>query len=84
MTTDRDVPAIVREQYAAIQDCPDITREEAELRFPELLNWLRGNVSIVDVMRDSGVALEPISPDSTGVLIGHCPNCDGPLLVRST
>jgi len=84
MTTDRDVPAIVREQYAAIQDYPDITRDEAEARFPELLNWLRGNVSIVDVMRDCGVALEPISPDSTGVLIGHCPNCDGPLLVRST
>jgi len=75
MTTDRDVPAIVRKQYTAIQDYPTITREEAERRFPELLNWLRGDVSIVDVIRDSGVALKPLSPDAPGVFVGECPFC---------
>jgi len=77
MTTgmNRDVPAIVVEQYAAIQDYPDITREEAGARFPELLNWLRGNVSIVDVVRDCGIALKPISPDAPGVFVGDCPFC---------
>ena len=71
----RDVPAIVREQLAAIQGYPAITREEAEARFPELLNWLRGNVSIVDVIQDSGVDLKPVSPDAPGVFVGECPFC---------
>jgi hypothetical protein len=71
----RDVPAIVREQYEAAMRTPDLTREEAETRFPELLNWLRGKVSIVDVVRDSGVSLKPISPDAPGVFVGDCPFC---------
>ena len=77
MTTgmNRDAPAIVREQLEAIQDYHDITREEAEARFPELLNWVRGNVNLVDVVRDSGVILKPISPDAPGVFVGECPFC---------
>jgi hypothetical protein len=77
MTTgmNRDVPGIVREQYEAAMQTPDLTREEAEARFPELLNWLRGNVSIVDVVRDCGIALKPVSPDAPGVFVGECPFC---------
>jgi hypothetical protein len=39
---------------------PDLTHEEAEQRFSELLNYIVQNVSIVDVVRDSGVTLEPV------------------------
>ena len=76
----RHVSAIVREQYAAIQNYPDITRDEAEARFPELLDYLRRNVSIVDVIRDAGVELEPVSSD---ISVGECPLCHGPVTVRS-
>jgi hypothetical protein len=54
------VPAIVQEQYDAAMQATCLTREEAEQRFPELLNYLFQNVSLVDVIRDSGVSLEPV------------------------
>ena len=77
MTTgmNRNVPGIVREQYEAAMQTPDLTREEAEARFPQLLNWLRGNVNLVDVIQDSGVDLKPVSPDAPGVFVGECPFC---------
>lgn len=54
------IPVIVREQYEAAMQTSDLTREEAEERFPELLNYILQNVSIVDIVRDSGVCLEPV------------------------
>ncbi len=80
-----EVPAIVREQYEEATRTPDLTYEEAERRFPQMLNWIRDHVNLVKVIRDSGIALKPISPDAPGVFVGECPFCSsGPLLVRST
>lgn len=55
-----DVPAIVQRQYEAAMQTSDLTSEEAEERFPELLNYILQNVSIVDIVRDYGVCLEPV------------------------
>jgi hypothetical protein len=69
------VPAIVQEQYEAAMQASGLTREEAERRFPELLDWILRRVNLVDVIRDSGVALKPLSPDAPGVFVGECPFC---------
>ena len=53
------------------------TFDEAEIRanFPDVLDYLRQRVSIVDVLEDAGMSLRPISPDSTGCLVTDCPFC---------
>jgi hypothetical protein len=53
------------------------TFDEAEIRanFPDILDYLNQRVSIVDVLEDAGIDLRPISPDSTGCLVGRCPFC---------
>ncbi|MBN2099872.1 MAG: hypothetical protein JW753_09800 [Dehalococcoidia bacterium] len=71
----RDVPAIVQQQYEAAMRTPNLDREEAERRFPQLLEWLLQHVNLADVVRDSGVSLKPVSPDAPGVFSGDCPFC---------
>lgn len=73
----------LQEQYRTAMATPDLTREVAEERFPELLAWIRARVDLVKVIRDSGVNLEPVSPDAPDVLVGRgCPACGGgPVLV---
>jgi hypothetical protein len=83
VTADSDIPSIVREQYEDAMRTSDLTREEAEARYPELLDYLRGRVSLVDVIWDCGVALKPLSPDAPGLWVGECPLCAGAVLVRS-
>ena len=57
---------------------------EAEIRrlYPDVISWVNEHVSLVDLMRASGVSLRPLSPDAPNVLVGGCPSCAGPMLVR--
>ena len=61
-----------------------MSEEQIRSRYPHVIAWFNEHVSLVDLMSDAGVKLAPISPDSTGVLVGLCPSCSGPMLVRST
>lgn len=79
------VPTHIQRQYEAAMATPNLTREEAEKRFPELLDWLRERVPLAELIRDtSGVELEPLSADYPNVLVGRsaCPSCHGPVGVR--
>lgn len=71
-----NVPTVVQEQYDEAMQAPDLTREEAERRFPELLGWILHHVSLADLVRDRGIALRPASPDAHGALVSHCPFCE--------
>jgi hypothetical protein len=77
------MPELVQRQFRDAMATPDLTRELAEREYPELLQWLRDRIDLAQVIRNSGVALEPISPDAPDVLVGRgCPGCGGPVLVR--
>ncbi len=58
---------------------------EAEIRqfYPGVIGWFLENISLVDLVTASGVALRPISPDEPNILVGDCPGCGGPILVQS-
>lgn len=57
---------------------------EGDIRrcYPEVVAWVAEHVSLVDLMRASGVELHPVSPDRPDVLVGSCPACHGPMMVE--
>jgi hypothetical protein len=61
-----------------------MSEEQVRDRYPDVIQWFNEHISLVDLMREAGVELKPISRDAPGVFIGQCPFCSsGPLLVRS-
>ena len=61
----------------------DMGEAEYRAQYPEGVNWVNTHVDLVDLMRQSGVNLKPISPDHSDVFVGNgCPSCGGPLIVR--
>jgi len=77
------MPPHIRERSRQMNSVPGLTREVAERDFPDVMNWLRENISLVDVMRAQGVKLRPVSADCPDVLVGRCPDCNGPMMVKS-
>lgn len=49
-------------------------KEEARQRYPWVIEWFNSHVDLADLIRQSGVDLRPLSPDSD-VLVGRCPCC---------
>ena len=82
------IPRIVERQWEEMntlkaQGVP-FDRAYAEEHWPELITWINANVSLVDLVRASGIEIEPLSPDSPGVYIGKngCPNCGADIIVK--
>ena len=75
-----EIPPKVWEQLEAFEARKDSTdRTECEQRYPDLLRYIRSRVLIIDLIKDSGFEVEPLSPDTPGVYIarGACPCCGG-------
>ncbi len=74
-------PPKAQAQWEAFQarTGPPVTREEAERIYPDLLSHIRATVSIVDLIRESGIDVEPLSPDAPDVYVARagCPSCGG-------
>ena len=62
---ERDVQAILSS---------GISEEEARRRYPWVIEWFNSHVDLAELIRESGVDLRPLSPDSN-VLVGRCPCC---------
>lgn len=83
-----DVPDIVQRQWAEMDSLKakgiSIDRSYAESHWPELIAWVNANISLVDIIRASGIELEPLSPDSPGVFVGKggCPGCGEDIIVK--
>ena len=75
---------IPRDIAARMDEIQSARLSEAEIRerYSDVISWVNEHVSLVDLVRESGVSLRPLSPDRPDVLIGHCPGCHGPLVVR--
>jgi hypothetical protein len=67
------VPVEIQREITAILGS-DITEDEARRRYPSMIKWFNEHVDLADLIRQSGVTLRPLSPDSD-VLVGHCPSC---------
>ena len=82
------IPRIVQQQFAEMESLKacgiPFDRAYAEAHWPELIVWINDNVSLVDLVRESGVEIEPLSPDSPGVYIGKggCPGCGADIAVK--
>jgi hypothetical protein len=76
------IPSDISRQMDLIQSA-GLTADEARIQYPDVVRWINENVSLVDLMRASGIELKPISPDRPDILVGKCPDCAGPLMVRS-
>ena len=75
------IPTGIAAQMEEIGRCR-LSEAEIRAQYPDVVAWVNVNVSLVDLMRASGVTLRAISPDSPDVLVGDCPRCNGLLLVR--
>lgn len=62
---ERDVQAILSS---------GISEEEARRRYPRVIEWFNSHIDLAELIRQSGVDLRPLSPDSE-VLVGRCPCC---------
>lgn len=67
------VPVEIQREITAILGS-DLTEDEARRRYPSMIKWFNEHVDLADLIRQSGVTLRPLSPDSD-VLVGHCPSC---------
>lgn len=76
------IPPDIVAQLDEIQPS-DFSEEEIRKLYPDVVRWFLENVSLLDLMAASGVTLRPISPDAPNILVGDCPGCGGPILVRS-
>lgn len=79
------IPPQVQQQWEAFQFHEgSLTREEAELLYPDLLNHIRATVSIVDLICDSGFEMEPLSSDIPDVFVakGGCPSCGSDVFLK--
>lgn len=73
-----DIPVLAQQQWEAfLSHEGSLTREDAEVLYPDLLNHIRRTVSIVDLVRDSGFEVEPLSADTPDAFVakGACPSC---------
>ena len=83
-----NIPLKVRQQWEAFEaEAPansHLTREATEAKYPDLIAWIKSQVSLTDLLEAEGFTLEPFSPDSPDVLVarGACP-CGGDLVVKS-
>jgi len=75
------IPRDIAQRMDEIQ-ASKLSEVEVRSRYPDVVAWVNQHVSLVDVMRASGVSLRPISPDAPNILVGNCPGCAGPMLVR--
>lgn len=78
-------PPEVKQQYDELLDTKgNLDRETCELLFPDLVRYVRENVSLIDLMTDYGIHLKPLSDDCPDVLVAPagCPECGGDILVK--
>ena len=78
------IPRIVQRQFAEMDVFGyAFDRAYAETHWPEALAWLRDNVSLSDLIADSGIKLKSLSPDAPNILIGAhaCPLCGSDIMV---
>ena len=72
------MPDHIRLQLEEMLSIPGLSREKAELNFPEVLAYIRNNVSLVDLMRSQGMKLRPLSAERPDILVSEgCPCCGG-------
>ena len=67
------VPAEIEREIATMLDS-DLDEQEARRLYPRVFQWFNEHIDLADLIRQSGVTLRPLSPDSD-VLVGNCPSC---------
>jgi hypothetical protein len=75
------IPRDIAQRMDEIQ-ASKLSESEIRSRYPDVIAFVNEHVSLVDLVRASGVSLRPLSPDAPNVLVGGCPSCAGPMLVR--
>lgn len=76
---------LIQRQYAHLATRRGrLTRSECEKLYPDLIDYVRRRVSILDLVQGEGLRIEPLSPDVPNCfkVKGGCPSCGGTLLVR--
>jgi hypothetical protein len=78
-------PPKVQEQYDdLIHYNRSLSREECERRYPDLINFIRENVSLVALIESYNIKLKPVSPDRPDILVAvrGCPSCHSTIFVK--
>lgn len=79
------MPPRVQEQLEAFEARTDSPgRLECERLYPELINFIRERISLVGLIRASGLNVEPLSPDAPDVYVvrGGCPFCGDNVFIK--
>ena len=74
-----------KRQYSKLLNTKgNLDRETCELLFPDLINYVRENVSLIDLITDYGIHLKPLSDDYPDVLLAcvGCPECGSDIFVK--
>lgn len=78
-------PSRVRQQYGDLCTHSErLGRTECERLYPDLIEYVRKNISLLDLVRESGFTLRSVSEDApdTYVAEGACPCCAHDMFVR--